>query len=181
MRLKSLASLLAMALVLIFLAGCGDIISFSDPAVRRRETRRATIADFLSGDVTGETGETYQTRWFDFTIHSIDEVDSYAGHDAQEGYQLYKVQASLKNTSDDAIPMGTFDFYMDDPAFEEFIWPIAPLDDTMMPEQFDLELGEIVQYIMIFEVPAKTTELALVYTEFSENEYIGTSFIIFVD
>jgi len=172
-----------MALVFVFvgLVGCGDIISFNNPAERRKEARRENISDFLSEDVTGETGETYQTKWFDFTIDSIDEIDSYAGHTAEEGNRLLKVQVAETSTWDETITLGTFDFYMDDPSFEEFIWPITPKDSTMMPEKFDLEPGATVQHVMIFDVPTNTTELALMYTEYYDNKDIGNTIMIYID
>jgi len=186
MRVRSLALLLILAFVFVGLAGCGDIISFTDPAQKRREAnekRRESISEFLAGegDVTGETGKTYKTEWFEFTIHSIEKVGSYAGRTAQEGQQLYKVLIIETSTSEETIPVGTFDFYMDDPTFEEYVWAVAPLDGTMMPEEFNLEPGETVQYVMLFEVPVDTTELALVYTEYFDNGEIGTSFTIYVE
>jgi len=130
--------------------------------------------------VTSKIGETYKTKWFEFTIHSIDKVSSYAGHTAEEGHQFYKVLITEKNISDDSIPMGIFDFYMDAPTFNEYIWAIPPLDETMMPEAFDLESGETVQHIMIFDVPTGTTQMALTYTENFENGEDGATFTISV-
>jgi len=175
MKIKSLVLLFAFALILVGLAGCGrDIISFRDPAEKRREA----ISEFIDKDVAVETGETYKTEWFEFTIHSIDKVKSYAGYEAKDGNRLYKVLVTEKNIADKAIPMGSFDFYMDAPAFEEYIWALAPLDDTMMPESFELEPGEVVQYVMIFEVPVKTDKLALVYTESYDGGGDGATFSI---
>jgi len=77
--------------------------------------------------------------------------------------------------------MGIFDFYMDDPNFEEYIWAIPPLDSTMMPEEFNLAPNESVQHVMAFEVPAETTKLALVYTENDENGHDGVTFSIAID
>jgi len=183
MRIKLLALLLVFVLVFMGLTGCSKIISFKSPAEKRRDS----IANFIAGDVIGEgevTGkieETYKTKWFEFTVHSIGKVDSYADHTAERGNQLYKTLITEKNISDVTLLMGTFDFYMDAPNFEEFIRAVAPLDDTMMPEEFNLEPDETVQYVMIFEVPTGTAELALMYTEFFENEGIGTTFVIYAN
>jgi len=183
MRIKTWALFLVLALVFIVLAGCSHTISFTNPVEKRRES----IANFIArestgeGEVIGEIEETYRTKWFEFTIHSIEKVDFYAGYTAKKDNQLYKVLITEKNTSEAVLPMGLFDFYMDAPAFEEFIRAIAPLDDTMMPKKFDLEPGETVQYIMVFEAPVDTAGLALMYTEYFENEGIGTTFTIYVD
>jgi len=174
MRMKSLALLLALALVFISLAGCGDVISFKNPAVKRREV----ISAFLDKDVTGEVGKTYKTKWFEFTIQSIEKVKSYADYQAKEGHQLYKVPIVVKSAWDESIPMGTFDFYLDAPDFEEYIWAIPPLDDTMMPEKYDLKPGETVQYVMLFEAPTGIKELMLLYTESFEGGRDGATFAI---
>ena len=128
-----------------------------------------------------QIGETQSTKWFDFTVHSIEKVDSYVGHELADDYEIYKVDITLKNTFEAIIPMGTFDFYMNDPVFWRPSWPIAPLDDTMMPEEFDLRPNQTVRYIMIFEVPTIHTNLAFVYTEFDANEKEGNTFTIFVE
>jgi len=177
MRKKSIALFLALAFVFVGLTGCGGIISFQDP----KEKRREAISDYLSKDVIGKTGETYKTKWFEFTIHSIEKVDSYVGRKAEEGHQLYKALITQKNIWDDSIPLGIFDFYMDDPGFAEYIWAIPPLDNTMMPEEFTLEINEFVQHVMIFEVPVGTTKLALMYTENYEGGNGGATFSISID
>ena len=180
MRFKSMALLLALAFVFIVLAGCEHVISFNNPAEKRRES----ISDFISGNTPGEVaaepGETYRTKWFEFTIHSIEKVDSYAEHAAEDGHQLYRVIITEKNVWDDIIHMGIFDFYMDAPDFTEYVWAIPPLDDTMMPEAFDLEPGEAIQHVMIFEVPVNTAELALMYTENNENGEDGATYSIYI-
>ena len=178
MRNKSLVLLLVLALFFVGLASCsGDFISFNDPGLKRQES----ISNFISDDVTGKTGETYKTKWFEFAIQSIEKVDSYASHKAKEGYQLYKVSITEKSVWDSSISMGIFDFYMDDTDFAEYIWAIPPLDDTMMPEDFHLQPNETVQYVMIFEVPANTTNLALMYTENDESGDLGVTFSISID
>lgn len=182
MRLKFLALFLVLALVCVSMIGC-DRISFTDPAVKRRES----ISKYIDGnipqakDVAAETGKTYNTKWFDFTIHSIDKTDAYGGYKTKEGNQLYNVLITLKSTCDEPIPMGTFDFYLDAPDFAEYIWPIPPLDDTMMPEKYDLAPGEAVQYIMLFEVPTDTAGLILSYTETADNGVDGATFSIAVE
>jgi len=178
MRIRLAVLLLAAALVFVSLAGCSHTISFTNPAEKRRES----ISDFISGntpgDVAAEPGKTYATKWFEFTVHSIEKVDAYTGRTAEEGHQLYKVLLSVKSIWDAPIPMGLFDFYMDAPDFTEYIWAIPPLDGTMMPEEYNLTPNETVQYVMIFEVPTYTAGLALLYTENFEDGNDGATFAI---
>ncbi|MCL2105779.1 MAG: DUF4352 domain-containing protein [Oscillospiraceae bacterium] len=175
MRIKSLTLLLVLAMIFVCLAGCD--ISFTDPVLKRRES----ISNFLEKDVAGEIGETYNTKWFKFTIQSIDKVSTYKDHTAKAGFQLYQASITIKSTSEENIPMGTFDFYMDAPDFDEYIWSLPPLDDSMMPEKYDLKPDETVNYTMVFEVPADTAELALLYTESHEGGKDGAAFAFLVD
>jgi len=100
MRIKSLALVSVLALVFAGLAGCGNTTKTS------RQQRRESIANFLSGDTTGEIGESYQTKWFEFTVQSIEKVVSYAGYTAEEGCQLSKRWAmlSIRETVSIVIP-----------------------------------------------------------------------------
>ena len=171
MRKKVSFLFLALFVVMMSITGCGG-----GPA-----NLVNTAVQLLAGDVTGEIGKTYATDWFRFTIHSIEEVDSYAGHTPADDWILYDVVITETNIFDESIPMGTFDFYMDDPSFEEFIWAMEPLDGSMMPESFDLEPGDTVQYHMVFEIPAEVTDLVLMYTEIDERETEGRTFTIHID
>ena len=126
-------------------------------------------------------GTVHKTKWFEFTIHSIEKVDSYAGYTPRAGYQLYDVVITEKNTFSVAIEMGTFDFYMDDPSFIDYIFPIDPLNSTMMPEVFTLGVGQSVQYHMVFEIPSNVTKLKLMYTEIDEFNNKGKTFTIDVN
>lgn len=167
--------LLILAMLFVF-SGC-DIVSFRSPAEKRKED----ISNYLAKDVAAKTSETYQTKWFSFTIETIKKVNFYGGYKAKKDHQLYEVQILIKSNWEDPIPMGTYDFYMDAPDFEEYIWGIAPLDDAMMPEKFNLNPSESVQYVMVFEVPIASAHLTLVYTESYESGKDGKSFSIAVD
>ncbi|MCL2044177.1 MAG: DUF4352 domain-containing protein [Treponema sp.] len=131
-------------------------------------------------EISAGIGETISTRWFEYTVHSVDKVNSYAGYESTEDYQLYSVLVTLNNTFDTIIPMGTFDFYMDDPIFYEYVWPLDPLDDTMMPENFDLRPGQSVQYHMIFEIPVGVSKLELIYTEIDSSDKEGNTYKIMI-
>jgi hypothetical protein len=177
MRTKTLVLLLSLAFIFVGFVGC-DLISFRDPAEKHKEAISKFISDSISKDVTGKTGETYQTKWFEFTVPSIEKVADYAGRRAEKDHQLYKVQISVKNNREEPIPMGTFDFYMDAPDFDEYIWAIPPLDDSMMPEDFILEPGNTVQYVMIFEVPIGAANLSFSYTESDASGNDGATYSI---
>jgi len=178
MRIRLAALLLGAALVFVSLAGCSHTISFTNPAEKRRESISEFVSGNTPGNVSAATGETYTTKWFEFTVHSIDKMDTYMDYKAKEGHQLYKILITVKSIWDTTIPMGLFDFYMDAPDFTEYIWAISPLDSTMMPEEYSLEPSQSVQYVMIFEAPTDTVGLALLYTENHDDGSDGATFSI---
>lgn len=162
MRKKSLV--LIVSFVMVFaLAGCD------------------MLGGLLGGKTEGEVGTTLKTSWFDFTVNSAEEADSYADYTAAEGNKLVVVEVTETNTSDDELPMGTFDFMLDDPADTEYyVEAMAPLDSNMMPEEFYLAAGETVTYTLVFEVPAASSNFTLVFVEYgidsSGNESTGDTF-----
>ena len=124
-------------------------------------------------------GTTHKTKWFDFIVHSIEKVDSYAGYVARPGYQLYDVLITEKNTFTDDIPMGTFDFFMQSSNDKSTYWePLEALNSTMMPEDFTLTPGQSAQYHMVFEIPSNVTKLELIYIEFDIGGNQGNTFTI---
>jgi len=177
-----------LAFSMIFaLTGCGDSGGGSSGggvgnAINQvADNVRLSAARMLQGNVSGEVGATYGTRWFEFTIESIKEIDDAFGYTAPDGYILIDVVVTETGTFDEPIIMGTFDFYMDSDTFLEYEWPIDPLDDSMMPLEFYLAKDETVTYRMVFEVPASLDDLKLMYTEIDENMSIYATFVIDVN
>jgi hypothetical protein len=174
MRVRFLALFLALVIIFALLSGCGVTIGFKNPVEQCKED----ISKFISDDVVAKTGETYKTKWFEFTIQAIEKVSSHAGYQAEKGYRLCKIPITLKSTWNDAIPMGLFDFYIDAVDFFEYIWAIKPLDSMMMPEKFDLKPGETVEYVMVFEVPDDAVKPILCYTENDKTGKDGKTYAI---
>ena len=187
MRYKTWFLGLIPVIIIVSITGCGLIpVSFVGNAVNTAAQRLSddvmnNAAQRLSGDVAGEIGKTCATIWFEFTVHSIKEVDAYAGYTPTDDCILYDVVITETNTINISIQMGSADFYMDDPSFEEYIWPIAPLDDAMMPEFFYLAPDETVQYHLVFEIPSTVTELMFMYTEIDDIGNYGRTFTIPID
>ncbi|MDR2771530.1 MAG: hypothetical protein LBB57_05795 [Clostridiales Family XIII bacterium] len=172
MRKKLFFGSMVVLSLALALSGCGNSVK----EVARNAAQ--SVVEMLSGDVVGEIGKAYGTQWFEFTIKSIGEVSEYAGYAPEEGYTLYDVLVTETGTFDEASPMGTFDFYMDAPSFSDYIYPLDPLSDEMMPLEFDLDTDETVEYHMIYEIPIDTAGLNLMYTEVDEDENEGITFSI---
>lgn len=188
MKKQSLFTLALASVLALSMSACGKPVA---NAVESSGTSTAsnTLADsvnnaldavgqLLSGDVTGEVGKNYSTQWFTFNVKSIETVAEYAGYTPAEGNKLIDVVVTEKNIFGEEIPMGTIDFYLDEDSFEEYVFPIAPLDDTMMPEEFGLAANETVEYHLIYEVPEDISAMNFMFTEFDESETVGATFTI---
>lgn len=177
MKFKS-GKLAALVLcIAVFLGGCKQI---SDTIDNVGSAVGNAVGQMLSGNVTGEVGKIYSTQWFTFTVKSIEKVSEYAGYTPQAGFVLYDVVIEETCTFEAAIPMGTVDFYMDDPNYADYVYPLVALDDTMMPEEFDLQPQETAEYHMVYELPEAFTDLMLIYTEIDEEDNVGATFTIHI-
>jgi hypothetical protein len=141
------------------------------------------IKEFMKSNVSGQIGRTYASKWFDFTIISIEHVDYYAGVYQSESKAMLDILVEETNTSNKPIGMGTFDFYIAIDFFPDIdndpykLYPYDPFDDetTMMPTEFELAPGETVSYHMIFEYPDEVIEAQLIYTEVDEYDNEGAT------
>lgn len=165
--------------LLISLSACGKSVEqIADGAAGAVSSAGRALGQLLEGDVKGELGKDYRTRWFSFNIESVEEVPEYAGYVAGEGNLLVDVLITETCIFEDPIPMGTYDFYMDVDWYEDYIYPIDPLDDSMMPDDFELAPGETVEYHMVYEIPTDTAGVVLMYTEVDEDETEHATFTI---
>jgi hypothetical protein len=63
----------------------------------------------------------------------------------------------------------------------DYIYPIDPISDEMMPLEFDLGPKETVEYHMVYEIPADTVGLKIMYTEIDVDDNEGVTFDIPID
>ncbi|MDR2779854.1 MAG: hypothetical protein LBB28_01880 [Synergistaceae bacterium] len=138
----------------------------------------SVVGSLVEGDVTGEVGKAYLTRWFNFSVLSITRVGEYAGYSPEEGNILLDVEIAELCTFNEPIEMGTSDFFVDADSFLEYVYPMESKDSTMMPQNFTLQPREKVQYHMIFEIPEDAEDLELVYVEIDEKGNEGSTFMI---
>ena len=133
---------------------------------------------FRGPTVEIQIGRMYPTQWFFFSIHSVERVDGFAGRTAAPGHQLWKVEITQIGTFPEPVPMGTFDWFMDDDSFRAYMWPHIAFDGRMMPEFFWLDIGQRETHIMLFEVPAETTNLTLNFVEIDYYGAEGSHFVL---
>jgi hypothetical protein len=162
------------------------IVSFVGKVMMARNTNGGTVSDgvkgavqsILKGNVTGEVGKAYLTQWFNFSVLSIDRKKEYAGYAPEGGNILLDVVVAELCTFDEPIEMGYGDFYVDADSFIDYVYPLEPIDDTMMPEEFKLSPKEKKEYHMVYEVPEDAEGLKLVYIEVDEDQKEGAVFTI---
>lgn len=123
------------------------------------------VAQMLEGEVTGEVGKEYTTKWFTFTVDSMSTGTSYADYTAAEGNTLLIAHITETNVSGSSQPFGTFDWFVDDDTLAEYIYPLDPLNDEMMPASFTLEDGETASYDLVIEYPSDLPSPFLMYIE----------------
>jgi hypothetical protein len=175
--LTAVAGLL-LAFSLLVSVGCGLPQDGEDAAGDAAQAALGVGGELLEGDVIGEIGKDYRTQWFTFNVISVTKVAEYAGITAQPESELIDVVIYEKNIFNKNIPMGAPDFYMDAPSLTDFISPMEPADDSMMPMQFELAPGESASYHMLYEVPVDTPDLVLQYIEVDELGTEGATFTI---
>lgn len=136
------------------------------------------LSQLVEGDVTGKVGTEYATKWFTFTVNTMNTASEFAGHEAKEGNTLVVANITITNTFGEPQPFGTFDWIVDDDTLEHRIHPMAPLNSSMMPEDYTLNDGQSVTYDVVVEYPADLANPHFMYIEMDENERVFTTFKI---
>lgn len=175
LRTKLLTLVLSLCFVSsIALTGCGageQVQQVADDAAN-------SAAQLIEGDVTGEVGKEYTTKWFTFTVDSITIDTSYAGYTAAEGNKLVIAHITETNIFGSPQPFGTFDWVVDDDSLEDYIFPLDPFSDDMMPASFELADGETASYDVVIEYSEILANPFLMYTEADNQGDTYTSFKI---
>ncbi len=129
----------------------------------------------------GAVGETLKTMFFDITVNSAykaDELNEMKPMD--EGNNFAVVNVTVKNTTDEAIPMGGVDFVCRwGTGKEECDYPMSVyshenLTGEDLSEEYTLQKGETVTGNLVYIVPESSTSFQLqtteTYTESDEGE-----------
>ncbi|MCL2529095.1 MAG: hypothetical protein FWE41_02000 [Coriobacteriia bacterium] len=137
-----------------------------------------TLSDFsdrVEGYVNGVIGEEYETLWFSFTVNSLKTDTSFADYKAPSGKELVIANVTITNTFGTPIPFGIFDWFVRGQGSGE-IWPLSPMNDSMMPEEFMLDDKETVTYNVVIEFSSDLVDPYFIYTEIDEKQSEFNSF-----
>lgn len=137
-----------------------------------------SAAKLIEGDVTGEVGTEYTTKWFTFSVDSMTTGLTYEDYTAADGNKLLIAHITETNISGEKQPFGTFDWFVDDDTLIDYLYPLDPLNDKMMPASFELADGETASYDVVIEYPSTLTQPYLMYIEADETGQTYTTFKI---
>ncbi len=138
------------------------------------------------GLVQGEAGDKLETAFFDMTVESVEQFDTYQFNDglyqAEEGNTYLVVTLTIENTYDEDISMSITDFILDFEGneSEEILigYGRANLNQShFMDNIFTLKKGESVTKSIVYVVKNVET-YTLKYSEYYEDEFKGDSFAI---
>lgn len=144
-------------------------------------------------------GEVVSTYWFQFTLESAEEVDSYDGYRAGDGNRLLVCRISLENTFDDTVSMAQTDFFLlwEDPTsttadtdtgLEGMVgtYALPHFSNRQLEDAYDLDREEMQEGDLVFEIPEEITQCALVFEEYyvdaeSETGYsVGDHYAVWI-
>mgnify|MGYP005764389673 CR=1 FL=1 len=129
----------------------------------------------VDGYAEGRIGDTMENSFFTFTVKSAQFVDEYAGYQPKEGYVLLDAVVDMKNVFGETIPMYVDDFQIQwGDGDMDFGYAIDPIDDTMIPLEFELGRAESREYHCVYEVPEGSTEFSISYLEIFEDRRKAT-------
>lgn len=172
---RFMAVLVSLSLVAtVSLGACGA----GEQVQQAADDIASSVAQLIEGEVTGEAGVEYTTQWFTFEVESMSVANTYADYTAAEGNTLVIAHITETNISGASQPFGTFDWFVDDDSLTDYIYPLDPLNDAMMPTSFTLADGESASYDVVIEYPASLAAPYLMYIEADETGATYTTFKI---
>ncbi len=176
---KILAAILAAA-SLLSMCGCSE------------ETKQE-VEKFIEAEgreygktYTAYIGEAQENTFFSTVVNEVafkDTVGDYYSED--ENLDFACVNVTVENITKDTIPMACYDFYIRWGTGEDQLANAsyaADLADDVYGEMFDLESGKDYTATLYFLVPKDSHDnLQLVYEEYYDDDFVGSTYIINLD
>ena len=108
---KGIGLILALALCLTVLSGCGSVLSGMLGGDENNGNGDSQTGYAQDGYAEGRMGDTMHTVFFDYTVNSAYLCDSFEGYaPSQEGFRLLVAEVTVLNTFQESIPMYDTDF-----------------------------------------------------------------------
>ena len=172
---KKIVSIFLLAVMAFSLTAC-------NPLSFLKSGNRENVITATDGQADGRIGDTMENTFFQYTVKSAAIVDEYAGYAPEEGYMLVDAVVLTKNVFTETIEMYDTDFQIQwGDGEEDYGYPIAALDDTMIPETYELGRAESKEYHCVYEVPEGSTDFSISYLEQFSDGSEGDVFFVFFE
>lgn len=186
--MKKLLSLALTCLLLVSLAACGGSsndrgpLTGGSPASNGSNNSGSQDNDgYQEGGDWGYIGDVMHTYWFDFTVDDAYTCAEYEGYTASEGKQLVVATLSLKNTFLQSLPMSQTDFQIQwgGEGDDDYEWPISAVSEAQLPDEYTLAINESRSGVVVYEVPAGTSDFSISFGEYFEDKSEGDVYFIY--
>lgn len=140
------------------------------------------------GFAEGRYGDVMHNVFFSYCVNSAYVCSEYHGYTPAEGNELLVANVTVTNTSRSSIPMFDTDFQVQwgDDADDAYDYPITAYDpeanlvaDEQLPDSYDLAVGETVNGVLVYEVPAGNRDFSISYMEWFADDTTGDVFFVF--
>ena len=183
----------------LIMGGCGSSTPAGGEApaetatAKTEETTQQSSTSSRGGDgikandegyAYGYVGDKMSNAFFDFTVNSVSTAQSYGDYTAAEGKKLLIVEITMQNTFRGSLPMFASDFYVvydwnSDPV--SYADPINAENDDhtsgdMFKSEYSLAINETMNGVAVYEIPAESRDITLLFDEYFENEEYGDTY-----
>jgi hypothetical protein len=135
---------------------------------------------FRKDVLDGVVGETYETKWFAFTVNGVTTADTYNEYlPPDETYRFVVINLTEDNTFGEALSMSCWDFKLEAEGMKEndmYARNDFKDDPKVMPTSFELAPDESVDYELVYCVPKTIRDISLVYVEIDEDNKTGSTY-----
>ena len=140
----------------------------------------------------GRIGDTIETDFYEFTVNRGYLCDEFEGRPASEGTELLVVDVTVRNTFNSTIPMSDWDFqaqWGEDDDDEAYAFPITSDPDTgeeipalseeQLPYEYELAIDEMVQGLLVYEVPAGYDDFSISAQDTYSDGTTGDTYFVY--
>ena len=181
--MKKISKTILLSISLLLLSGCAlPFQSDKYPAWTTKGILESyTLSDgrSIDGWMGSNIGDKINTKWYDFTVNSIEEVESFKDHKASDNKKLIHVSITITNTIDNNVYISNEDFALvwdlnkDD---RSFVYPIKDIND----EEITIKVKETKTIDILFEIDKSAEKpMALYYFEQYSDGQKGNRYYIY--
>lgn len=159
---KRLALLLSAALMLTFLAACGD----------KKDGQSEGEGNYI--------GDSVRTYWFYFTVEDAYFCDEYEGYTPESGNRLLVASMTVKNHRDYSVTMFKEDFPIlwGEGENVDMAYPISAFTDEQLPDEYNLGIKKTESGLLVYEVPEAQKDFSMAFMELFDDDSEGETYFV---